>query len=91
MGERVPDVMITLPNRLKSGAIAKEASKHASWMTGSTAPGIDEPLGSMMTANFATPSEYVARRVAKSATSVRELKSSRFDTSNVLNSDDKRE
>jgi hypothetical protein len=49
-------------------------------MQGSEAPGMDEPFGSMIMANFAIPSEYVARSVAKSATSDSELKSSKFDT-----------
>jgi hypothetical protein len=80
MGDSVPDVITTLPKRLKSGAIANEESRQESCMQGSEAPGMEEPFGSMMMANFAMPSEYVARRVEKSATSDNELKSSKFDT-----------
>jgi hypothetical protein len=84
IGERVPDVMMTLPNRLNNGAIAKEASKQASWITGSVTPGIVVPFGSRMIANLGTPSEYVESNVAKSAMSDNELKSSRLDTCKVL-------
>mmetsp|Transcript_16515 Transcript_16515/g.24092 ORF Transcript_16515/g.24092 Transcript_16515/m.24092 type:complete len:246 (-) Transcript_16515:340-1077(-) len=91
MGDKVPDVMMTLPKRLKSGAMARDESKHASWMTGSVTPGMVVPFGSRMIANLGTPSEYVARRVAKSATSERALKSSRFDTCRVRRSEFRRE
>mmetsp|Transcript_17482 Transcript_17482/g.24301 ORF Transcript_17482/g.24301 Transcript_17482/m.24301 type:complete len:108 (-) Transcript_17482:430-753(-) len=57
IGDSVPEVITTLPNLLKTGAIANEESKHANWITGSTAPGIDEAFGSMIIANLATPSE----------------------------------
>ena len=87
IGDSVPDVMTTLPNRLNNGAMANDESKHASCMTGSIAPGIDEPLGSNMMANLATPSLYVDSNVAKSATSVSALKSSKFDTCNVRSND----
>ena len=61
--------MIMLPNLLNNGAIANEASKQASSITGSLAPGIDDPLGSIIIANFGSPSEYVLISVEKSATS----------------------
>ena len=57
-------------------------------MTGSDAPGIDDPVGSIIIANLGCPSLYVEINVAKSATSVRALKSSKLGTCNVLNSDD---
>lgn len=63
-GERVPLVITTLPKRLKRGAIAREESKHASWITGSLAPGMEDPFGSVIMANRAIPSEYVERSVA---------------------------
>ena len=89
--EKTSPMMRTRDGTTKIGAIAREESKHDSCIQGSDAPGIEEPFGSIMMANFATPSEYVARRVAKSATSVNELKSSRLDTCKVRNNDDKRE
>lgn len=48
---------MTLLNRLKTGAIASDESRHESWIQGSEIPGILDPFGSIITANFATPSE----------------------------------
>ena len=76
MGESVPDVIITLPKRLKSGAIARDESRHASCIPGlSPPPGTVPPpppptSGSIITAKRGRPSEYVDTRLAKSATSV---------------------
>ena len=91
IGERVPEVITTLPKRLKRGAIARDESKQDNCMQGSEAPGMLDPFGSMMIANLATPSEYVASKVAKSAMSVSELKSSRLETCSVRSSEESRE
>jgi hypothetical protein len=91
MGDSVPEVIMTLPNRLKRGAMASDESKQDSCMHGSEAPGMEEPLGSIMIANLATPSEYVASKVAKSAISEMELKSSKLLTCRVRNKEFKRE
>jgi len=87
IGDNVPDVMITLEKRLNKGDIARDESRHANCITGSIIPGIEEPFGSIIIANRAIPSEYVLNKVAKSATSVKELKSSRFVTCNVCKSE----
>jgi hypothetical protein len=80
-----------LPNLLKRGAMANDASRHASCMTGSDAPGMDDPFGSRMMAKRATPEEYVASNEQKSETSVKDENSSRLATFNVRSSEFNRE
>ena len=49
MGLRVPLVMMTDWKRLNTGAMARLASRHASWMTGSLTVGMRSSYGSMIT------------------------------------------
>mmetsp|Transcript_27410 Transcript_27410/g.65174 ORF Transcript_27410/g.65174 Transcript_27410/m.65174 type:complete len:292 (-) Transcript_27410:1086-1961(-) len=86
IGLNVPDVIITDPNLLNRGAMARDESRHASSMLGSESC----PTGSIIMANRGRPSAYVATRLARSATSVSDLKSSRLVTCSVRSSDDSR-
>mmetsp|Transcript_28074 Transcript_28074/g.32742 ORF Transcript_28074/g.32742 Transcript_28074/m.32742 type:complete len:118 (+) Transcript_28074:1227-1580(+) len=91
IGDNVPDVIMTLPNLLNKGAMAREESKQANCITGSVIPGIAVPLGSKIIANFGIPSEYVDKSVAKSATSASELNSSKLLTCKVRSKELSRE
>ena len=77
MGDNVPDVITTLPNRLNRGAIANDESRHANCIPGF---GVPPTVGYIMIANRGKPSEYVATNEAKSAMSVNALKSSKLGT-----------
>ena len=87
-GERVPEVIITEANRSKTGLIAIEASKQLNCSRGSLIPETTDPSGSKTTEN---PSKYVARSVAKFATSCNGLNSSRDVISRVRSREFNRE
>jgi len=78
--------MIKYEKRLNKGVwpeMARDKSKHVNCVIASIIPGIDQPFGSMVIANRAIPSESLLHKVAKTATSFNEWKSSRFLSCNV--------
>jgi len=62
--------IMMLKQTFEQRGVTRDKFKHANCIIASIRPGIDQPLGSMIIANRAIPSESVLHEVAKTITSL---------------------